>query len=392
MDKELKCNLAKIINLASFDEVFLELKKIDSDKTQEIKDSLKICIKDIHNKIEKSYSDKANLKYLLYREGVELKAHASSYLTYSEMMATRENALWRFAFDLTEQFFNEISDALAEYFDAKLQIMFSELGKNYKWHTGLTDSGKKVTSIANYSKKLLKKGLDKIGHDILNDKEIVDTKNVMEHILGSHLNFKLVSKDIGNIMEEASNRYKSKWEQEIKTQAPDLSKLRAFSSYNSNFSIKIGFELGMAEQTFAIGISSAIVGSIGLAAGWHTLSYALLNVFPPISIFAALGTLIVAVLTKNKAVENQKSKIKEAVKQYHKQFLLQIETEKMEKLENKTLREAMNEQSKHIIQETVKQWNKAISGKFNIEHYRLIISGFEKHLTLIDRCIEEIDK
>lgn len=392
MDKKLKYDLKKILELDSFDKVFLQLKKIDSDKTKEIEKSLKMCVKEIHSKIEKSYNDTPNLKYLLYREAVELKAYASSYLTYSEMMATRENALWRFAFDLTEQFFDIISDALTEYFDVKLQIMFSELEKNYDWRTGLTDSGKKIASIANFSKDLLKKGLDGFGIDLLNEKEIIDTKSLVEHILASHLNLKLVSKDIGNIMKEASNRYKHKWEKEIKTQAPDLSKLRLFSSRNNNFKLNIGFELGMAEQTFAIGISSAVIGSIGLAAGWHTLSYALLNVFPPIAIFAALGTLIVAVLTKNKALENRKSQIKEAVKQYHKQFLLQIEMEKIKKLKNKTLREAMNEQSKKIINETVKQWSKAISGNFNIDHYRLIISGFEKHLALIDTCINKLDK
>lgn len=392
MDKEFECKLTKIIKLDSFTEVFSKLIKIDPDKTKDIENSLKESIRDIHSKIEDNYNDKANLKYLLYRESVELKAHASSYLTYSEMMATRENVLWRFAFDLTEQFFDLISDALTDYFDEKLKNMFSKLEKNYEWHTGLIDSGKKLASITNYSKKILKKGLDKFGHDILNDKEIFDAKSVVERILDTHLNIDLVSKDIGNILEEANNLYKSRWEQEIKTQAPDLSKLRAFSSYNSNFDINIGFEFGMAEQTLAVGISSAIVGSIGLAAGWHTLTYALLNVFPPVAIFAALGTLIVAVLTKNKALENRKKQIKEAVKQYHKQFLLQIETEKIKNLKNKTLREAMNEQSRQIIRETVKQWSKAISGQLSIEHYRMIISGFEKHMTLIDDCVKKIDK
>jgi len=392
MNKKLKYDLEKIIKLDSFNEVFLELKKIDSGKTKEIEVSLKNCINDIHSKLEKNNRDMANLRYLLYRESVELKAYVSSYLTYSEMMATRENTLWQFAFDLTEQFFELIANALADYFDEKLKIMISELEKNYKWHSGLKDSGKKVASIVNLSKKLVKKGFDKIGYDILDDREIVDTKSLVEYILNSHLHIDLVSKDIGRIMEEASNRYKSRWEQEIKTQSPDLNKLRAFSSHNNNLGINIGFEFGMAEQTFVIGISSAIVGTIGLAAGWHTLTYALLNVFPPIAVFAALGTLIVAVLTKDKALDNRKKQIKEAVKQYHKQFLLQIEVERIEELGNKNLREAMNEQSKQIIKETVRQWSKAISGKLNVEHYRMIISGFEKHLALIDECIKEIDK
>ena len=118
----------------------------------------------------------------------------------------------------------------------------------------------------------------------------------------------------------------------------------------------------------------------------------MLNVFPPIAIFAALGTVLVAVFTKNKALENRKKQVKEALKQYHKHFLLQIEIGKIKELGNKTLREVMNEQSKNIIKETTKQWSKAISGNFDINDYRMIISAFEKHLTLIDECIKEIDR
>lgn len=392
MDKNLKSNMTKIIKLDSFKEVFSQLKKVDLNKTKEIESSLNNCIKDIHNQIKKNGKDPSNLKYLLYRESIELKSHVSSYLKYSQMMAERENALWRFAFDLTNQFFDLISDALTEYFDAKTTIMLAELEKDHEWNTGLKDSAKKAGSALNFSKKLLKKGFDKLGYDKLDDQEIIDPKSVLEKILNLHLDQKLVSKDIGNIMEQASNLYKKRWKDEIKTQAPDLNELRTFSSHDSNLDIDIGFELGMAEQTFAIGISTAIVGSISLAAGWHTLSYALLNVFPPIAIFAVLGGVAVAVFTKDKALENKKKKVYETVKQYHKHFLLQIETEKMKELKNKTLREAMNEQSKTIIKDTVKQWSEAISGKFNMEHYGMVISGFEKHLALIDDCIKKIDE
>jgi hypothetical protein len=52
----------------------------------------------------------------------------------------------------------------------------------------------------------------------------------------------------------------------------------------------------------------------------------------------------------------------------------------------------MIEQSKNIIHETVKQWGKAISGNLTVDHYRLLISAFTKHLMLIDDCLQEIEK
>lgn len=394
MNVEIQNLLEKITTLSSFSPVFKDLKKIDKNKAEEMETALKRCLEDIHVQIHNSKEDINNLKYLLYKESVELKAHSSSYLSYSEMMAMRENALWKFAFNLTEQFFDIVADALDDYFKTKAEIMNKELETDSSWYSGIRDSTKKAGSILNISKKLLKEGFETVGlKEVINDKELIDTQSIVEKLLDHHLSSKLVIKDITKIMKQANKRYKDSWEKEIKSQAPDLSKLKAFTStYGKKIEMNIGFELGAAEQTLAVGISGAIVGTIGLAAGWHTLTYALLHVFPPLAVFAILGTVVVGVFTKEKALENRKKQIQEAVKQYHRHFLLLIEVEKLKELNNRTLREAMIEQNKNIIQETVKQWGKAISGNLTIEHYRLLISAFTKHLMLIDDCLQEIEK
>lgn len=395
MNNEIQSSLKNITTLSSFSPVFAELKKIDKNKCEEIEIALKYCVDEIHSQIQNSKDDINNLKYLLYKESVELKAHSSSYLSYSEMMAMRENALWKFAFTLTEQFFDIVANALDDYFQSKVEILNRELEADSSWYSGIRDSTKKMGTVLNISKKLLKEGLEKtVGlKEVLDDKELIDTQTIVEKLLNYHLSPKLVSKDITKIMKQANKRYKESWEKEIKSQSPDLSKLKAFtSSYGKKIDMKIGFQLGAAEQTLAVGISGAIVGTVGLAAGWHTLTYAMLHVFPPLAIFAILGTVVVGVLTKDNALKNRKKQIQEAIKQYHKYFLLLIEVEKLKELNNKTLREAMIEQSKNIIKETVRQWGKAISGNLTVEHYRLLISAFTKHLMLIDDCLQEIEK
>jgi len=391
---DLKDILNKIISFSSFTDVFAKLNKIDKKKTGEIQDSLKQCVKDIHEGLFDSQKDYDKLKYLLLKESVEIKAHSSSYLSYSEMMAVRENALWNFTVTLTEQFFDIISNALDEYFNTKIKIMHSELKKDAKWYTGIRDSSKKLGVAINYPKKILKKGIDNIGlNEFIDDNEIIKTQSITEQLLAFHLSPKQVTKDISQIMEEANQKYKERWENEIKTQYPDLNQLKTFtSSYEKNIDINIGFELGVAEQTFAAGITSAVVGSIGLAAGWHTLTYAMLNVFPPIAIFAVLGTIAVAIFTKGKALENRKKQIREAVNQYHKYFLLQIEIEKLKELDNKTIRETMTEQNKKIINDTIAQWSKAISGNLTVQHYRSIIAAFVNHLNLIDEAMQKLIK
>jgi hypothetical protein len=394
MNDSIETLLEKVTSLSAFSPIFDELRKIDSEKCEEIEKTLKHCVNDIHSQIQASTKDTSNLKYFLYKESVELKAHSSSYLQYSEMMAMRENTLWKFAFDLTEQFFDIVADALDNYFDAKVTIMNQEIETDASWYSGIRDTTKKMGAIVNISKKLLKEGLEKAGvKKAIDDKEFIDTQSIVEKLLATHLSPKLVSNDIAEIMRQANIQYQKAWEKEIKTQSPDLTKLRAFaSSYGEKVDMNVGFELGAAEQTLVVGISGAVVGTIGLAAGWHTLTYAMLHVFPPLAIFAILGTVVMGVMTKEKALENRKKQIQEAVKQYHRHFLLLIEVEKLKDLNNKTLREAMIEKGKNIIQETVSQWGKAISGNLTVDHYRLLISAFTKHLMLLDDCLQEIEK
>src|SRR4030042_7095552 len=155
--------LEKIIALSSFSSVFDKLRKVDANKCEEIEKALKHCVNDIHVQLQNSMGDMTNLKYLLYKESVELKAHSSSYLSYSEMMAMRENALWKFAFDLTEQFFIIIAEALDKYFDAKIEIMNKELENDSSWYSGIRDATRKMGTVLNIARKLLKEGFEKVG-------------------------------------------------------------------------------------------------------------------------------------------------------------------------------------------------------------------------------------
>ena len=92
-----------------------------------------------------------------------------------------------------------------------------------------------------------------------------------------------------------------KWmKNELKTFCEsNLNQLKTFaSSYGKNVDLNVALELGIEEQTIAIGLTSAVVGSIGLAAGWQTLTYAMLNFFHPIALFAVLGTVLFSIFTK----------------------------------------------------------------------------------------------
>lgn len=134
-------------------------------------------------------------------------------------------------------------------------------------------------------------------------------------------------------------------------------------------------------------MSGAVVGTIGLAAGWHTLTYSLLHVFPPLAIFSALAAVGMAVFTKEKAKENRRAQIIKAVNNYHQYFLLQIDTAHLQELNGKTLREALLEQSQIIVQETLRKWEEMISGNLKAEHYRWLIASTIEHIKLVENCL-----
>lgn len=392
MNENLENLLERIVNFTAYTEVISQLKLIDENHANNIYIALKSAFEENHRAIMEAKGNIDKLKYLLYREAVEIKAHTSSYLSYSETMATREANLWKFALAVSEKFFTFIFDRLDDYFLIKKQIMEEDIKRQAKWHTTIKESSIKALSLINYAKRALKKTNEYMGSKLnINEQDVINTHSIVEEVLSKHLEPEQVSIDIAEILEEAQKKITQEWEQYITEQSPDFGQLKAFASKTgNNIMPTFNFELGRAEQTFIVGLTGALVGTFGLAAGWHTLTYAMLHVFPPIAIFTIIATLSVAWFTKDKALKNRIKQMEEAVNSYHKYFIVQIDTGKLSELNGKTLREAIIENSHDIINKTMKKWQEMISGKLTVDHYRMIIAASTEHLKLIDKCFEEI--
>lgn len=384
--------LAQILTLSEFSNILLHLKQVDPQHGGEIEKALEGCLKETRQGLAEEGNDLNALRYWLYRQSTELKAHGSSYLSYSGTMAQREAALWKFSMTSVDQFFHLIFDALDEYFETKKTLMLAEVAEDSAWYTGIRDTVKKAGIGVNLAKNLLRKAAEQINHgDILSEEDVLNTRSVTERLLETHLSPDQVSQDVAQIMAEANKRYTQLWEQEIKTQAPDLEQLRAFAARQTpEAQPNVGFELGIAEQTFAVGLCGAVAGTIGLAAGWHTLTYAMIHVFPPAAVFAVVATIGVAVLNRDRAREQREQQIRDAVDNYHKMFLLQLDSGKIAALGDKTVREAMTEQSQRLVEDTLRQWEKAISGNVTVQHYRMLTAAVQAHLLLIDKYLEEL--
>ncbi|WP_046173342.1 hypothetical protein [Domibacillus indicus] len=382
----------EILNLNAFQTIFEKIKKADPKMGLNIEQSLKAAVSESHDLLAKvRTSDQAQLA--LMKEQIFIQAQSSQYLNITDEITQKKNNLLEFNPKAYHDFMNEVERELLTFINNKKWIMYKEIEKDGAWYSGLRDSAKKSGgSLLNAAMK----GINSIskefkGKEVFDQTDMVDAKSIVESLLEKHLSNKIVTDAMGDIFKNASKRYEEKWIEQIASNVPNIKRLSAFSIANSaQTNLKVDFQFGTAEQVLAMGLGSAVIGAVGLAIGWHTLTYAMLNVFPPIALFTALITVATGFITKDKAIENRKKDIDEAVNRYHQFFLQQLYTLKLKDMNNKSISNYMEELGTDIIREAIAQWEKNYFGNLKMEHFRELNQAFVKHLMYVNEAMEEL--
>ncbi|WP_423799915.1 hypothetical protein [Neobacillus sp. SAB-20_R2A] len=382
----------EILKLEAFQPVLTEIKSVDPAMGENIEQALKAAVKESHELIIKANTPD-QLHIGLIKEQLHIQAQSSQYLNITDEMTMKKNNLLEFMPQIYNQFMNEVEQEMTRFFQEKKRKMYAEINQDGSWYSGLRDTTKKSGQLYNFA-------IDKInlvskeiqGKKVIADQHLVDTKSIVEKVLEKHLSNQTVTNQVTQIFEAAAKRYKDAWMQRIADNVPDMKRISAFSlTQTTKANLKINFQYGDAETVLAMGIGSAVFGTVGLAMGWHTLTYALFNVFPPIALFAALATVLVGVLTKDKAVEKRKQDINEAVTRYHHFFLQQLYVLKLSELENKSISEYIELKGRAIVEETVKEWERKYFRKLRIEHFRKLNQAFVRHLMYVNEAVEELE-
>ncbi len=271
--------------------------------------------------ISRAEGNHDTLRYGLFRQATELQTYIKPYQRLSETMAQREKALWTHAFHCTEKFFENVTKALDVYFGKKLEAMEKEINEDASWYSGIRDTAKKGGDLLNLGKRGVAKLANLVKEGAMTEDQLLDSRSVVERALNEHLDQEQVAKDIERVLAAATETFSEAWRKVIETQTPDVRDLRAFAGVGTQRSVfNVEFALGAAEGTLLIGVGGAIAGSIGLAAGWHTITYALLNVFPPAAAFAVFATVLVAAFTKDRAKQKRLDTVRKAVEQISERY------------------------------------------------------------------------
>lgn len=156
--------------------------------------------------------------------------------------------------------------------------------------------------------------------------------------------------------------------------------------------LNLPLQFGATEQALLIGIASYVMASFGLAAGWHTITYALSHLFPPLIILTAAATVLTGQFTKEQDFEQRRKQIEESVNRYHRFLITYLDSAPLEELNNVNMRTYMTRISERIVNNTVAEWEKRILGKLTVNDYRNLNSAFSRHLALIAEAIDSIDE
>lgn len=382
-----------ILNLMAFESIFSEIKSTDPEMGESIELALRAAVEETHLLIREA-STKERLSLALLKEKIVIQAQSSSYLNITDEVTAKKANLLEFMPQIYNEFMDEVEYEIRRYFEKKKSEMYKKVEKDSTWYSGLRDSTKKSGGVLyNATVKTINKGFKKMKREeAISEKYLADTRTIVEELLEEHLNQKDVAQYVSNILERAAANYKNKWLEKISGNMPDIKRLSAFSVVDSmKDSLKVNFQLGTAEQVLAMGLGSAVVGVLGLSIGWHTLTYALLNVFPPIAIFAGVATVLVGVLTKDKAIDKRKKDIREAVSQYYFYFLQQLYVLKLPDLGGQSISKYMENQGIVIVEKAVQGWERELFGNLKIEHYRRLNQAFLRHLMYLNEALEEIE-
>jgi len=378
-------------DFAKVEPIFEELRSRDPERVAGLEEALHSRVKESRELLATAHSSHDRLRYALYRQATEIADFTGPLRGVSHMLVARENELRKHAFICTEQFFTDLTRALDVYFDQKRVLMEEHVRSESAWHTGLRDTARKTATLVN----LAQRGVNSVRGLVTNenpaDDPMVDTRTIVEQTIDAYLDRGEVQADIEKILESAEARFIASWKRVIDQNAPSSADLKAFSGLAPDRgAASTEFQVSAADGTFLMGMSSAVAATLGLAAGWHTITWALLNVFPPAAAFAVLATVVVAVFTREKAEQHRIAAVRQAVQDYYRTFLTYMNTEELENLDGKTTREAMLDQSAAIIQSTLDHWTTTVIGELGVEDYLRLADALDSHRQIIDECLENL--
>jgi len=374
-----------ILSFQPFVDILDRIKNVDKETAGNFEVSLKKRLENTCEVLADKNKSKKDKLLAIKTAKLELHALSAPYLRISEQLTKQKQFFDRTAMQTSNDFLDFVYNSIDDYFETIYLKIETELENNSSMFTGIKDSWKKTGAKGiNICSSKFKEIL---GYKEA-EKKLLDDQTLLEKTLENICSSEEIQKKVTNVFQEAAVNYEKTWKKRV---AEYHQKVKQFDSQLAKLSqdaisLKPEFSLGLAEQTLATAFGATLVGTLSLAAGWHTLAYALSNVFLPIAIFAALLTLFVAWWKENDALQKRIDQVKKLLNTYHAQIILFIDTHPLEEHQNKSIRKLLIVQSFEMAKKLNKQWREVRYGLLTESHYEEIITAITSYLQLLDKA------
>jgi len=343
-----------------------------------------------------------NLQNTLEATADEIKVKLSPFISYSETMARRKADLQAFAAETEQKLVAGLLDDIERLFDEKRKRLCNKIDIEFGAKERLTDTFLKP----------LGKGIDwameKTGLKVTKDDKWHQTW--LEQAIEAEFGKEILEKELKGIFKKAQDNFQKAWEKKALESPPDLKVTESLMGSGKDKSISLPLNLDISTAFLTSGAATSIATVAGLAAGWHTLEYALATVLPPAAVITLLSTALAFLFTAESVKENRKDQVKRLIETYYGKlltsllYLKRIKREekliksnngikikiKKEKTEYSSLYELIHNASINCVNNIIEKWEREISGNLTSEDYHKLSLEISKYLTKVNTAIEYI--
>jgi len=227
-----------------------------------------------------------------------MNEYIRDFETFTTNISTLEKTLWQQSIAIQDNFISQISIDLE-----------NELSKNERYIHKRLEEISSLKSDFNDSTAKVKKTFFKTASLITNKVSSNNSDTMIETLINQYFSEKQIDSILKKILKNSIDKFAEDWQETIDKAALDSHLVGYDIDYTVNEKKDYTDGISTSEQAFVTGIGAAVIGTVGLAAGWHTLTYSLLNVFPPLLIFSAIIYPIVSILSKEKSIQKKKDTI-----------------------------------------------------------------------------------
>lgn len=417
----------KIADLAEFKSVFGKLRRADAETARHIETAVRAAMQGVTATPAGGHERVIAIKDAQLRMQ-ELRYH---YAAIGAQMAEQKAYFYRAAIEAEQAFLDRVYRGLEQYFSGVYDAVEEVLTRDSSWLTGLLDTwhktgGRAINWVTGKTQRLLisatdgksvkrfeqfmkdlggarGKGMVNRTADMMKDahqwlqqhaqKAKVEERSLLERALEDVCASDKIEENVAGVLEAAWQCYQQVWRQRVQSYREQIVKMqRAAELLTGTLQAQSAFSLGHAEQALATGMGAAIFGTAALAAGWHTLAYAMMNIFWPMAVFVAILTTGVAWFTRERAVKQRIEEARKVLNAYHAQLIMYIDTHKLEDYGGKSIRELVREHSLGVAEHMDRSWRQARFGALGEEHYRELMEACERHAARLSELAEGCQK